>query len=465
VKDFWLKQAGLIRRRYNTACWLSAWLPIFVVFCCLAAVVLLWCRQAGASLPFFWWGFIALSPVPAIWAYCLSRAKFLTLEEALVRIETAEHLDARLSSAHAGAGEFPAREHSVSDGSSWEVSKIAFPLGTAICLLLCAQLFPVRPANSMVSSPGNRPHSLAETEDLLAELEKSEVVSPEDLEDLKEQLEQLEELDPDERFEENGLEAADSLKERVEQGAAELLSGIERLEDQLDSLEGAEQLPQASQEELQSSLGETLRSLEQGSMRLSPELSKSLSESLRVDPGSLSPEQLNKLKQRLQQGREKLAEALGDPSGSSEQGSELGTEQGEQQGGDSQGQCSGGSSGGEMCENGSQGQGAGKNGKGGKEGGQEEGGIGKGGDTAPLVLNEKSPKITSNAQQMLDPQGRELELGKFLGEQLRAPNSDTSGDYSPEQAGTLKQFSKGGKAVAQQDYTPEEGEILKRYFK
>ena len=457
MESFWLKQAKNTKRRYNFACWLSVWLPIFLVFCCLSAVILLLFRQSGVSTIRFWpiFGFGSICTV--ILAKFLSRSRYISLEESLVRLETKLGLDARLSSAYAGAGKYPEQAESVSDGATWNFPRITVPLSLALLSLVAAQFFPIKTATSTSIQPEHRPLSVAEAEELLEELEQLEALNPEDIEAFKEQLEQLQDLDPKEWFDENSLEAADSLKEKIEQSADELASEMQRTESLLDDLDSASSATPEDADKSLSELSEALKSMEQGSLKLSPEMSESLSESLRANKDALSKEQREKLKKQLKEARKQLSEALGQ-KGEQGQNSEG---QGKSQSQSGQGECSGDSDG-SMCKPGqSSGTGKGK----GQDGDKTQNAPGRGGDTAPLNLEERSPQITSNLSEQLNEQKQEFELGGFLGENARSHKDATKGSLPTQSAGTIGKASRGGLAVGRQEYTPQEREILKKYFK
>ena len=447
---FWLDQANHAKRRFNLACWLSHWLPCVLVASGLAAVLLLWGRQNGFSTAVFWSGFAMVLIGSALYAYLNARENFMNLKEAMIRLETTHSLESGLSSALAGAGEYPDVVSEVSDGMQWNKTRIAASVLIAVSMPLAAHLIPVRIASSSIQLPKYRPLSLEQSQKLLDEMKESGVIDSEDLAQMQEQLDQLKQQEADEWYDQNSLEAADSFKEKLEQEAEEFLSKSENVKDSLSEMSSVDSNSLELRSERQGELAKSLQALENSGLGLDPSLKDSLSHLSEIDPSELSREQLEALKNQLKKGGKRLEKAL--------KGGESTSEGSQEQ------SCGGGSgqSGG-MC---SQESGNGSGSSGGDQGGEnaDNNGIGRGGETAPLELKEKSPQITSNAQQKLDSKDPVPELGDFIGEERQAPK-ENSAVRGLRESGNNGNQSSGGLGAGRQRVTPEEAEVLKKYFK
>ncbi len=455
MEEFWLKQAGLVRKRYNLACWLGYFLPCFLVFSLLVSIVLLWLRLAGRDLTLFFPVTCCLAVLLGIVVFKFSKKSFLSLSDALIEIESKNRLDSKLSSAYAGVGEYPeAIDSLMGDRVTWRKTALLTPAAFSCLAYILAYNYPVQTAYSLVTPASQLPEAVKEAEALIEEIKETEVADEEDLNNMLEQLEQLKQMEPQEWYEQNSLEALDNLSDKLEQSSKELFSKLQGLESYVED----SQLSQSEAESLEKSL----ESLAEGEMKMSPELRQELSESFKLDENKLSAEQQKKLRKMLKEKKDKLGQALGEKSSSSgKNGEQAGdSQEGESsqtcdspgQSGSGEGQCSAPQPGDSEGEGNSEEQG-------------DTPGPGRGGESAPLKLEEKSPKITSKISEKLNSLSDLPELDEFQTENLANPDESSVSPEGKESSFSPSASSFGGRAANLSEFTPGEAKILRKYFK
>ena len=91
-------------------------------------------------------------------------------------------------------------------------------------------------------------------------------------------------------------------------------------------------------------------------------------------------------------------------------------------------------------------------------------GVARGPGTAPLELEEKAPRLTSNIIDVLPRQdGPAHEVGQMIGRSARAPRL-FAGDESNDGGGSATRGD-GGEAVWNSDLLPREREVVEQFFR
>lgn len=499
---YWKHQGMLVATRFNLAWWLFTFLRLSLIptICFVCTVFIL--KRSGWFSEEAWWWFLLVIALCGLISFIIARKHFFTLRQALTQLEGAMGLHNSLTVASLGISEWPDPQDKIEDGFSWRHEQILFPASFHAFLLIGASIIPVDPELTTVPQTIKPPVSVAEVETWVEKLEKESIVQDKALEELKEQLEELRAKPKEEWYDHNSLEAGDNLREKTEQGMDALLGALEDTNATLDNL--SKDLSSAQQEALHAQLKENLDKLSLGTLPLDEKLLNPLTEFEAKGLKDFSKQDLKELKQQLQSGISKLQglKQHGQPPGnngnkqqsqsSPPSSSQPPGTQGQQN--QSQGNCSGGSStDGGMCtmdpktgkgqggeqqsgeSGGEQGKGQGKEQREGQGEGQGEGmagdgreetgtgGISRGPGSAPLDLREKPSQLTSpRTEQLSGSKETPEDAGELLGLSGKAP--DFIPNPSIETSGPTNAFGSGGEDINSGSYTPEEQQILKRYF-
>lgn len=93
------------------------------------------------------------------------------------------------------------------------------------------------------------------------------------------------------------------------------------------------------------------------------------------------------------------------------------------------------------------------------------GGPARGPGTAPLNLEEKAPRITSNIVEVLPRQEDSADpvIGQMIGRSARAPSAAVEGAEGP--GGGFAEAGSGGEAVWKDTLRPSERRLLEEFFR
>jgi hypothetical protein len=301
-RTFWLRRARREALRFNFGWWVQFFLPWVFGIGVLASVCVLGLRTANHGL-------LALSvAVPLLVvagiavSFFLARRRFLTVSEALTRLDADLGLHTRLSSAHQGIGEWPVPRAGARLSLGWNWTSLLKPPLVAGALVAACLLVPVPKGQSKPGAIANPP-SWDAIQSRLEALGNSEIVQTEALEELRRSLDSLRNQPPDQWFGHASLEASDQLDQQIEQ-AAGLLG--ERLEAALSVMEAARRIPahqlQAVATPLDNALAQTIQAMELGALPLNEQ---TLSQLKGLDASKLrqlSSEQWKSLTDRLKVG-------------------------------------------------------------------------------------------------------------------------------------------------------------------
>ncbi len=472
-RHFWLRAARDLQFRFNFAMWLDSFLKGLIAFSILAAVGIILCRRFGYSSSAVAWTFSIFAALTALISFYAVRRGFIGRDQALVRLDEAFGLDSRLSSAAGGVGQFPAP---IAGGKAvpppylWRSDRLGLLTAIPAVLILAALLVPLPRVVVATVNPKQPPLAVSEVEKLLEKLEKDAVVEKRDLNQLKEQADSITKQNPEQWYDQHSLEAADSLKEKAENGVESLAHSMEQASKALGQL--SEAMKEASPEmkqELKAQLDKTIKELQEGSLHPSEEMSKALSDLAKANPDSIPQELMDSIKGKLKSSAKILKEDLkkggqGGESKSGQGGERNGNGDSDKSGEESE--CDGDGGEGGMCTNSKKkgsGQGEGQ-GKGSGNGQEGPGAPNRGPGTAPLNLKEHSPQFTSPRTEELKSKPGVQNPGDLVGMTSQAPQFDKGAASKQQTAGGAGVSSAGGEAVSNGVYTPDESEVLKKYF-
>lgn len=316
-ESHWHRRARLTALRRNFALALAAFLPAAVITSVLAAIALLILRQRG-EVPPAYWPLVALAfLLAAAVAAFHTRRKFFTLTDAFTQLDVALHLHNRLTSAADGIGKFPP-PRPAPDGFTWRWQPIATALAASAITLLLAAWIPVS-KSSDTFRPTQPPTSWTDTQTWAERLAESEIVEPEAVEELEEKLDALRDQPAEDWFSHSSLEAGDTLRDQT----AESIRALERdLTTATNSLTTAADddspLTDSDLQQLDQRFDQSLTNLQLGNLPLNPELLDNLKNLDLSQVRQLSPEQFQRLQQRLESGIGACQASLGPGEGGGE---------------------------------------------------------------------------------------------------------------------------------------------------
>jgi hypothetical protein len=439
---FWRRTIARTRRRVNLGWWLELLGPALLLLGVIVACAVLYLRSASWFVPSASMGYAAGGAVLLVLAatWLLARGRFLTTEEAMVRLEAQLRLDNALTAASRGLAEWPPvpESNKTADGWTWNWSRLLGPPVVSAGLIALPFFIPIRPAEGVTVRP-NEPMAWQEMEKWLEELQEEKIADPEKVEEVAKQIEALRENPPEQWFSHSNLEATDSLRESLERSLSELERNTAEAGMTLSAMAkfGNELSPETA-ERLGKEFAEALHGLETGSMPMDEammgELRKLTPEGLK----KMDPKAAQELARKLSQNREALQRMLcqckkpgeGDKEGVLSE-AEILRMLGELPGKDGPGQ----------------------------------GGVTRGRGDAPMFHeDEESNLATKNLQRAENQDLSRVAPGDVVG----LAETEHQLDKSPSNVqggGAIQSAGKGGGRVWESDLLPDEKAVLNRFYK
>jgi len=416
---------GAARRlavRRLIASWADAFLPVALGITVAASIALLAARVLAPQGPqsrwmLYGWG-AALALAAAACALRAARRGY-TLPEALARLDEVGGLHNRLTAALAGIGPWPAARNGVRDAVRWNWPRLGVPVLIG-ALLLCAAALVDLPTVSIAARPTEEPVAWTQMQSLLQTLDKANIVDQPALEKLKEQVEDLRQQPRQDWYSQNSLEAGNALQQQTTQALRQLDQNLQTGGDLMAQARQASLMSQANLQTLSNSLNAAVQGMASGNLPLNKDLAGQLRN---FDPStlrSLTPQQLQQLQQRLSQGEKVCSQCLGP--------NKAGTHPGNQTS-----QMPSGHPGG---------------------GGPADLGL----KDQPEDLHTKSTQGDSNIDptRALPAEVIAMSKGKH--------QVDKNAPTGPVEGGAISSAGQGGDAVWRDSLTPDEREVLQKYF-
>ncbi len=448
----WEIAARRIARRVNLGwCFESMAGPLLLVGLVAVCAILL-VRRENPTMPA--WPIAAITfcvmTLVVLLASFFARRKFETIDQAFVRIEAAMHLRSALSAARAGVCIWPTCPDQVHAGLQWNWLRALYAPISILLLLVTALIIPI----SQMILPGSvpdQPQAWLATEGELDQLEKEKVVDQEYIEQVRKKIEELRAQDPDAWFSHASTEASDNMRKEHLAEAKKLERDLSRAAKALGSLEKSPKMNDKERARLANELEQALDGLKNGTMKPNPGLLNQLKE---LDPQQLqkqlTPEQMQQLKENMQNLADQLDNATNGGQQEGEDWSEElnadGTHPNDKKG---QGECDG--------EGEGEGDGEGKDGSG-------KGGITRGPGHDTNLLGKASDEIETGKLEGLQAQ----DLSKSLpGDLLELQDGEHDVDQSASQlssGGATGATGRGGDRVWRDTLDPEEQKALKKFF-
>ncbi len=434
----WHRLASQTARKVNAGWLLEQLTPLMVVAGALAFAVIIWQRSRGVEIQLnqVWPWLVGTVLILVLTSFLLAKRRFISRQDALVRLESQMHLYNALSVAELGRGVWPELPKQQIDGLQWRWFRVVGPFAIYTLCLAAALCLPVNPDAASVL-PTVEPQAWQQMDDWLEKLEEEKIITPEEKEEQAAKIDALRDQEQEKWFSHESLNASDTLKEQLQREIGNMARDMSDAERSLNTLQNyASKLSEQAKEQMLKEYSEALEGMKNGSMKLDPQLLKELSQ---IDPKnlkSLSQEQLNQLRDSLKQKSDSMSEMapgkgfLGDGEGEDDQLAE------------------------------------GRGGLGEGEGeGPGNGGITRGPGTAPLTLSEEENNFgTHKTEAVVNQDMSKAQLGTLLN--LQDGKHDVDKTYAgPQAAGRTENQGQGGQQVWRESLTPEEKAVLKRVFK
>ncbi|MEM1059339.1 MAG: hypothetical protein AAGK14_08830 [Verrucomicrobiota bacterium] len=432
----WLAAAGSLQRRVNFHHWLSRLLPVATAVCAVFACLLLWVRsEEMATQP--WWGAFAVAMVlAAAGAVWLSRKSWISRDEALVRLESEHRLHNQLSAAQEGVMPWPEVPATLNDGFRLRYQRVLVPPAAAAVFLLAASLVYLPAKEVETPAPVAAPRAWEEAQRMIDQLKEEELFAQEQLEQYENKLDALRDQPQQEWYEHGSLEAGESLKSDMRNAVEETARNMEWAEQTLNEMQKEAEKDEGSLEELSPELQQATEGLEMGDLPLDQQTLQQLKQMAQsINPRELSQEQMEKLKQKLREGTQTCQNCLGEGQGLAE-----------------------------ALRNAEQVRRKRPGEKGDEEG--PPGGITRGPGHQPLALMQEPSDAENNRLEKVDNTDlSRATLGETQALEARQHRTDPSTYQGPTSAGQVEAKGSGGETVWRDSFTPEENQVLQKYFR
>lgn len=421
---FWLRRARREALRFNVGWSVQRFIPWVVGGGLFAAIAMVYLRSQDLSIAPVWVGAGVLFFVGAGISVLAARRAFLSVDDALARLDADLRLHSALTSAQAGVISWPEAREDARLALRWNWPRILLPAVAAVLLIAAGALVPIPQGNAAAARAMAEPSTWTAVQQRLDELKKKELVQPEAVEQFQSELDALRKQKADKWFSHESLEAGDQLQAQTAQGLAALQK---QLETAMSTYDAARKLEETQLKAVQQALGkqlqEALQEMQAGAMPLDTDLMKALEKLDLSNVRQMTSEQWEEIRKRMKEG-------IKTASGGQSDGEEvsliyLST----------------------MQQNGS--------------GGAPTRGPG----AAPLTLKEETQLGTKTTETASNPDLSHAVAGDVTGLSAREHKVDKSAYTGPQAGGGMTEVGPGGEAAWEQTANPAEQQALKSFFR
>lgn len=436
---FWHHRATLLAARLNFHHWLAQMVPMLFILFVSIALFDLFRREVGMLAR--WSEFLLLFGLCLTggWAWLRARIHFCTSRQALVRLETIMGMQNQLSAADDGVLPWPIPRTQIDDGYIANWKQIVLPLLAGSIFLWGAHLVPVKSLKPGASAESiTEPPEFTQVQNWINSLKAEDLIEPAKLQEMQATLNKLRERPAQDWYTQSNLEAANSLKELMEQS-------MNTLSQDLDQADRAVQATQekattsndaAGLQPMQDDMRKAGENLASGNLPLKREIVDQLRGGESANDKPLSAEQLKSLHERLEKGKLAAQTAPKSNGGLSEEMQQA------------------------MADAAS-GHGMGR-----RRMLPGSGGLGGGKETAPLELQARDKATTANG---LTTVNNDDMSHTAIEETLKVTASEHAVNpaayHGTQTAGGAQIEGSGGEAVWRSTYDPQEADTLSQFFK
>jgi hypothetical protein len=309
-REFWVGTARRLALRRNAAACSDAFLSGALWITVAAALGMLAVRMMGLDTRVLWWAWGGALVLAAGLAAIFAARNPFTLRDALARLDEVERLHNRLISAMENIGPWPARRAGVRDTVRWNWQRLSVPVLTG-ALMLAAVSQVELPKITAGARPSEEPIAWAQLDSWIKTLDQAKILDQPALDKLKEQVDDLRRQPQQDWYSQSSLEAGDALQQQTGQSLRELEENLEKSADLMAQARQAAPMDAAQMQALADSLKSAAQGMVSGNLPLNKELAGKLRN---FDPSSLksmTPEQMKALEQRLGSGAKVCSQCVG----------------------------------------------------------------------------------------------------------------------------------------------------------
>lgn len=277
-------------------------LGVLALLCAVGLYVMRWLDLPLGPIAYTTVGGVAL--LITISVLFISRRQWETRQTTIIRMEDKLALNNQLTMAEQGLSDWPKYPEQLPSLYKWKGRYLLPPVIIGGLALLFGAWLPV-PQPAPKTSQIQEPLAWSELERDLDELREEEVVEEEYIEEKEAELQALRDQEPEDWYDHSSLEATDHLLEQHTEEKQKLAQGMLEASEQLQEMQNGMGDPSALKSALnqyQDALQGMEDALMQPNEKLLAQISKISPESLK----NLSPEQVQKMRERLENSAEKL---------------------------------------------------------------------------------------------------------------------------------------------------------------
>ncbi len=293
----WYHLADRLRFKLCLAWCLEKMALPLVVLTLVATLIILIMRYYMTDYQ-FWIGVSILSLavlVSIVIGFLLAKKHFEKRAEVLIRLESALNLNSTLSAAEQGRSSWPRIEESSRDILRWNMSRLYMPIIGSILLMAASLLIPM--AEHQPELDVAAPSSWEEMLTKLNELEETELIEPKYIDEIEEKIKELQSQPQEDWYKHASLEASEQIKRTHQLELETLNNNLNRMNKSLTLLEEhGEELSNIRKKNLQETLNQAMKSMENSRLKPNKELLKKMGEAANR---KLTPEEAKKMREKL----------------------------------------------------------------------------------------------------------------------------------------------------------------------
>lgn len=310
--NFWRARAWREALRFNAGWVVQGVLPWIAGVGIASAFAIFVVRLLGGdarSVGFAAGGVFFAGVAVSIWR---SRGLWIGGDAALAELDSAGNMRGALMAACDGAGAWPPPAPDVHIPLQWDRARILREPAIALTALALGIFLPLPPSNAGDEVPTEGPAAWAQTRALIEAVREADIANPKALDEAENELNSLAESRPGEWFAPAGLEAADHLLTSFESRSRALGVAASEMLNALQAARSADpHAPPAWRENIEQARATALDRLSSSPLAADPQLMEALANLDASRMRSLTAEEWDKLRERLEAG----AMACGAPDG------------------------------------------------------------------------------------------------------------------------------------------------------
>ncbi len=310
---YWNGQAARLALAVNASWVAQRFLPLLIAANFAGMIALLLARGQAWPLAGLAAAYAAVLALALAFAWWRARPNFARASQALGRLDLAHGFGGQLIAAAAGHCDWPKPPQRV----RWDL-RVSWraplrPVGLSLALLAAGLLWPLPgPAKPTRREAAHMPHAWERMAEVIDALELSELIDEPAIDALESRLDKLREQPPNEWYSAGSMEASSFALSATEKAGEAFLQALQTASYHALRLANGDGQTRAGESRAQL-LNEALTQLDLGTLPLRPDLNEALQNIARNDSARLSPEKMQELLDRLEDGAGACRQGLGLP--------------------------------------------------------------------------------------------------------------------------------------------------------